>query len=52
MVLGLFLSDDVLDAGVQEHVLVLKKRKGGLESGFWRRPPGYRTNSAVCLKRS
>lgn len=33
-VLGLFLSNDVLDAGVQEHVLVLQKRKGYLESGF------------------
>lgn len=28
MVLGLFLSDDVPDAGVQEHVLVLQERKG------------------------
>lgn len=27
--LGLFLSDDVPDAGVQEHVLVLQERKGG-----------------------
>lgn len=29
MVLGLVLSSDVLDAGVQEHVLVLQERKGG-----------------------
>lgn len=28
-VLVLVLSNDVLDAGVQEHVLVLQERKGG-----------------------
>ena len=27
--LGLFLSDDVPDASVQEHVLVLQEGKGG-----------------------
>lgn len=29
VVLGMVLSSDVLDAGVQEHVLVLQERKGG-----------------------
>lgn len=31
---GLLLSDDVPDAGVQEHVLVLRKRKSVLRSGL------------------
>lgn len=34
VVLGLFLGNDVTDARVQEHVLVLQKRKGDLEPGF------------------
>lgn len=51
MVLGLLLSDDVPDAGVQEHVLVLEDRKwAGVR--FVTDTSSLQTNPAICLKRS
>lgn len=51
MGLGLALSNDVLDAAVQEHVLVLQGRKEGTVR-FLTETTRSQINLAVCFKKS
>lgn len=49
--LGLALSNDVLDAAVQEHILVLQGRKEGTVR-FLTETTRSQINLAVCFKKS